>query len=84
MRRTSITISEEELDFIRRNKLSISTISRIAIMEYLSGKQPLPLPPGNQKVSIWLPEELGNKIEDAPLSLIVRSKIRELMRATEG
>lgn len=84
MRRTSITISEEELDFIRRNKLSISTISRIAIMEYLSGKQPLPLPPGNQKVSIWLPEELRDKLENAPLSLIVRSKIRELMRATEG
>ncbi len=84
MRRTSITISKEELDFIRRNKLSISTISRIAILEYLSGREPMPLPSGNEKVSIWLPDELGRELKDAPLSAIVRTKIRELMRATEG
>jgi len=84
MRRTSISISKEELDFVRKNRLSISTISRIAILEYLSGKEPLPLPPGNEKVSIWIPEELDGKLKDAPLSAIIRSKIRELMTATEG
>ena len=83
MRRTSIVVSKDELDFIRKNKLSISTISRIAILEYLSGKEPLPLPPGTEKVSIWLPDELDGRLKDVPLSAVIRTKIQELMKTTE-
>jgi len=84
--RTTISVTESEAEFLKKKKLSPSTLAKIALDEFFKGKiselELMNLPKGgNVRVTVLVPKEQREKLRELGINLsyLVRAKIRELM-----